>query len=326
MQTTVTTESFIAKAKKVHNNKYDYSKVEYRKSSQNVCIICPKHGEFWQTPNNHLSGKGCRFCSQEKCAQNYRKGKDVFIAESMKIHKNKYDYSQVEYINNKHKVCIICPAHGSFWQTPSGHLKGQGCPRCGIEQSVLTKKLELSDFIKRANSVHECKYDYSHVQYKNIDTKIKIICPQHGMFLQKPYHHLNGCGCPKCKSSMLENIIRYMLSEHKIEFIEQKKFLWLKSIKLMSLDFYLPQYNIAIECQGGQHFKPGHFSNIKDDGESIKNFYNQIERDELKYQLCQKHGITILYFAQGNVSDDFIKKHQYYTNTTELLTEIKKRA
>ena len=325
MQTKVTTESFIAKAKKIHNDKYDYSKVEYIKSSQNVCIICPKHGEFWQTPNNHLSGKGCRFCSQEKCAQNYRKGKDVFIAESMKIHKNKYDYSKVEYKNNKTNVCIICPEHGEFWQTPSDHLKGCGCPKCGKIREQLFKRMSMETFLKRANSMHNFKYDYSQVQYKNIDTKIKIICPQHGEFYQLPDNHLSGCGCPKCQSSMLENIIRHMLSENGIEFVEQKKFLWLKSISLMSLDFYLPQYNLAIECQGEQHFKPGRFRNTKSDAESVEIFNQQKKRDELKYQLCQNHGITILYFVQKKVSNEFANKHKYYTSTTELLCEITKR-
>ena len=123
------TEEFIQKAHKVHGDKYDYSKVEYDGYKTKVCIICPKHGEFWQTPNSHLNGNGCPKCKGEKqtCTT------DEFIAKAKKIHGDKYDYSKVEYVNNHTKVCIICPEHGEFWQIPSSHLQGKGCPKCGIE-------------------------------------------------------------------------------------------------------------------------------------------------------------------------------------------------
>ena len=126
---TCTTDEFIAKAKKIHGDKYDYSKVEYVNRKTKVCIICPKHGEFWQTPSAHLRGQGCPKCKSKKqtCTT------DEFIAKAKKIHGDKYDYSKVEYVNRKTKVCIICPKHGEFWQTPNHHLSGCGCPKCGVE-------------------------------------------------------------------------------------------------------------------------------------------------------------------------------------------------
>ena len=324
MQQRVTTEEFIEKARKVHGDKYDYSKVEYINSKTKVCIICPEHGEFWQTPNCHLSGRsGCYFCSKEKCAENYRKKEEDFIKEARKIHGDKYDYSKIKYVNNKTKVCIICPEHGEFWQTPVSHLKGCGCIKCGIESRILKQSLTKEEFEKRANIIHKYRYDYSKVVYKNVDSKVKIICPIHGEFFQTPYHHINGCGCPKCNSSMLENIIRKTLNDNKIEFIEQKKFPWLKSKKAMSLDFYLPDYNIAIECQGGQHFKPGHFYDTKDEVESLEKFREQVLRDELKYNLCKENGITILYYLKGKVPKNFENKYKYYRDSIELLNEIK---
>ncbi len=122
------TEEFINKANKVHNGKYDYSKVEYVNAKTKICIICPEHGEFWQTPNNHLSGKGCALCANENKLHLYNKSNDKFISEAQMIHNGKYDYSKVEYVNAKTKICIICPEHGEFWQTPHNHLQGQGCP------------------------------------------------------------------------------------------------------------------------------------------------------------------------------------------------------
>ena len=114
MSKKLTTEEFIEKARKIHNDKYDYSKVNYKRSSEKVCIICPKHGEFWQRPNEHLSGYGCRKCAIEVIKKKEMKTKDDFIKKATKIHKNKYDYSKVVYNGSFVKVCIICPEHGEF--------------------------------------------------------------------------------------------------------------------------------------------------------------------------------------------------------------------
>ena len=114
----MTTEEFIKKAKEIHGNKYDYSKVEYKNTSTKVCIICPEHGEFWQTPNHHLQGHGCPKCKNEKIRKRHTHNITIFIEKARKVHGDKYDYSKAEYINASTKVCIICPEHGEFWQTP----------------------------------------------------------------------------------------------------------------------------------------------------------------------------------------------------------------
>ena len=126
----LTTENFIERANKIHGNKYDYSKVKYVNNSTKICIICPEHGEFWQTPSNHLAGKGCIKCRHVKVGNIRRKTLKSFIDEAKSIHGNKYDYSKMDYITAEKKVCIICPEHGEFWQNPSSHLNGAGCPKC----------------------------------------------------------------------------------------------------------------------------------------------------------------------------------------------------
>ena len=118
----VSTEEFISKAKKIHGDKYDYSKVEYINNCTKVCIICPKHGEFWQTPNTHLDGCGCKQCFSEKRGESKRLTYDIFLKRAREIYGNKYDYSKVEYINVMTPVCIICPIHGEFWQKHKIHL------------------------------------------------------------------------------------------------------------------------------------------------------------------------------------------------------------
>lgn len=119
----LTTIEFIEKAKSVHGDKYDYSKVNYINAQTNICIICPEHGEFWQKPYNHLNGHKCPLCNRRKWDT------ETFIKEAKKIHGDKYDYSKVEYIESRKKVCIICPEHGEFWQYPLLHLNGMGCRR-----------------------------------------------------------------------------------------------------------------------------------------------------------------------------------------------------
>lgn len=193
-----TKEEFIEEARAIHGDKYDYSKVEYINTNTKVCIICPKHGEFWQTPKNHLKGQGCRKCGHIKAHENTRDTKEQFVEKAKAVHGDKYDYSKVEYTNNRAKVCIICPKHGEFWQVPYHHLRSCGCPKCTIESGEHTRAFTTEEFIERAKGIHGDKYDYSKVVYKGGDKDICIICPIHGEFWQKPHVHLNSCGCPKC--------------------------------------------------------------------------------------------------------------------------------
>jgi predicted nucleic acid-binding Zn-ribbon protein len=150
----ISTEEFIKRAKKIHGDKYDYSKTEYINRRTKVCIICTKHGEFWQGPYEHITGQNCPKCSKEyvdslqkKKAQNA----SIFFERKAKlIHGNKYDYSKVHYINALSKVELVCPNHGSFYMRPNDHLNGNGCPKCGIEHVVSTKKDNTEKWIKKA--------------------------------------------------------------------------------------------------------------------------------------------------------------------------------
>jgi len=222
-----------------------------------------------------------------------RLSKEEFVELANKIHKNKYDYSKVDYINKHTKICIVCPVHGEFWQSPNNHLSNNGCPKCWKERNLTSKLSNTEDFIKKAKAVHGDKYDYSKVNYKHSLEKICIICPKHGEFWQTPNMHLNGEGCPTCSESTLEKKVRNILDNEKIEYIPQYKTIWLNK---QSLDFYLPKYNIAIECQGIQHFKPVDFAN-KGDKWAIKEFKKSVERDKKKNILCNNNGIKILFYS-----------------------------
>lgn len=113
----MTTDEFILKAKQVHGDRYDYSKAEYIGYKDDICIICPEHGAFWQKAKNHLSGYGCSICSGRKKMRTID-----FVNRANLVHQNKYDYSKTVYKGNKEKICIICPEHGEFFQRANNHL------------------------------------------------------------------------------------------------------------------------------------------------------------------------------------------------------------
>ena len=210
-----TTEKFVEKAKKKYGDKYDYSKVEYNGYNVKVCIICPEHGEFWQTPDRFLQGRGCPRCGLELMKKSLTKTSDEWIEEARKIHGDKYDYSKVEYKNAHTKVCIICPKHGEFWQTATKHItcKKSGCPICAREKQTLTTE----EFIRRAKQIHGNKYDYAKTKYVNQKTKVCIICPKHGEFWQLPNGHLEGKGCKYCKHNVkmtTEEFIKKAIQVH----------------------------------------------------------------------------------------------------------------
>lgn len=337
----LSTNDFIEKSKKIHGNKYNYSKSIYVNNLTKVKIICQEHGEFEQTPHHHKRGGGCINCKKGAPALKLSE----FIKKAVSIHENKYDYSFVEYKNNRTKVKVICPEHGAFEQRPSAHMLGQGCPKCNkgavdiletlnrinevhkniyeydfhnykgicekisikckihgwFEQTAVShisgsgcpkcggrQKLTIKEFIEKSNLKHENKYDYSLVEYKNNKSKIEIICSNHGIFKQSPNSHLAGQGCPSCKLSKGELQIEKILTENKLEFIRQHKFDDCKNKRPLPFDFYLPNKNVCIEFNGRQHYEPvtafgGEYA-----------FKEVIKNDEIKKNYCKENMINLL--------------------------------
>ena len=306
-----TKEWFINESKKIHGDKYDYSKVDYVNNSTNVCIVCPEHGEFWQIPFNHIHGAGCPLCGKRRKVYT----RDEFIEVAEKIHGDKYDYSKVDYVNNKTKVCIICPEHGEFWQKPINHIiQKQSCPVCGREKMSKTNTCSTENFIKKAKLVHGDKYDYSKTKYFGIKEKICIICPEHGEFWQTANTHLNGCGCPMCRKWKLEEEISKFLIEKNITYIFQKRFSWLKN---QSLDFYLPDFKVAIECQGIQHFTGWN--------KEKKSFDIIHSLDVKKQDICLKNDIRILYYTNYDLCYEFTdiyNKENTFLEKEQLIENI----
>lgn len=305
----LTKKDFIERSVQKHGSKYDYSKVDFKGTETKVCIICPKHGEFWQRPSDHFKGCGCSICKGVKHSNT-----EEFIKKVEKIFPQ-YDYSNVEYINNKTKVCVICPEHGEFWSRPNDLLSGYGCKKCA-DNTLKTNE----EFIEQCNNVHGNRFDYSLCNYTGATKKVKIICHEkdkngneHGVFEQIAANHLNGSGCPRCNSgnkSKMEENIGLQLDKLNIKIERQKTFDWLKYKRHLFLDFYLPEYNIAIEVQGDQHYLPIERFGGKEDYILRKN------RDFIKNKLCKEHDIEIYYITKKNYNINEIIKRINEKNST----------
>ena len=309
------TKEFVEKAKKVHGDKYDYSKVEYIRSDQDVCIICPEHGEFLQTPNKHLGGEGCKECGKITAANKRCLKTEDFISKAIKVHGNKYIYDKTNLSirDEKGRIIITCPIHGDFSQTPHNHLCGKGCSECGKENRVKKKRLVQENVIKRFIEKYGNKYDYSKVVYEKMHSDVIIICPKHGEFTCTPANHLSGKGCPRCKMSHAECNVEKALLDNNIEYaydVRRKTLPWLGKL---TLDFYLPEYKIAIECQGGQHFYSVDYFGGED------KFKYRIELDKEKKQLCENNGIKLLYYSEEKIKFPY----ENISNIEELISNIK---
>jgi len=176
-----TKKQFMKEAKRVHGDKYDYSKTNYKNTDLDIIIICKIHGEFKQRPQGHLYGTGCPNCATAARANKLKMSKGNFIKKAQEVHGNKYNYSKVKYVNNKTKIIIVCKNHGSFKQAPAEHIHGkQGCPKCSCNISkseirwlnslekrtnvkiirtksliINNKKFKLDGFDPKTNTVYE---------------------------------------------------------------------------------------------------------------------------------------------------------------------------
>jgi very-short-patch-repair endonuclease len=279
------TELFISKANKIHKNRYDYSKVNYINAKTKITIICREHGDFQQTPSNHLSNYNC-----QKCAKNYQLDTNSFIEKAINIHNYKYDYSKVNYINADTQIIIICREHGEFTQIPDFHINRKcGCPKCSNNV-----RLDLLEFIYKADKIHDNKYDYSKIEYINNRKPVIIICKKHGEFSQIPFVHLLKHGCPNCINKTeykfyekIKEIYPTIKRQYKVE--------WCKNKLCLPFDFAIEELKIIIELDGEQHFT------------QVSNWTSpetQIEKDKFKTECSNQNGFSVIRLLQDDVSKD----------------------
>lgn len=259
-------------------------------------------------------GQKCKKCTKEKRRKETTLPQKDWICKANIIHNSKYDYSKVEYTNAKTKVCIVCPYHGEFWQTPTNHVsRKNGCPKCAKEQttSILLNYTQnfnkqcKESFKERANKVHNYEYEYLE-EYKTAMEKIKVKHKSCGYeFYITPHNHIvNREGCPMCSCSKGEQIIIKILKRSNIDYIYQYEIPIDTTINpsgKAQIDFYIPDKNIAIEYNGIQHYKPVHYF-----GGQIK-FEKQQKRDNLVRSYCKKNNIKLVELAYNNSEDEILE-------------------
>ena len=276
MSKKLTIKEFIQKARQIHGSRYDYSKVNYINNHTKIIIICKKHGEFLQTPNNHLSRNNCPKCKYN----NARLTKQEFINKANKVHNNKYNYSKTKIINFITSIIIICKKHGEFLQTPGKHLHGRGCFVCGKLEKIITQK-----FVNKAKNVHGNKYDYSKVNYINSKTKIIIICKKHGEFLQTPSSHLSGQNCRSCDND------RKKISKQ--EFVRKAKQIHSNKYDYSKVNYINSRTKIIIICPKHKEFKQ--IANAHLNGQACPRCSCRVSKGEKKWlnQIEKKDNIKI---------------------------------
>ena len=153
-----TKDDFVKKAINKHGLKYNYDKVVYTKAINKIIITCPIHGDFNQSPNGHLNGRGCPKCGIELTSIKNKKNTEHFIKKGAEKYNGFYKYDKVNYVNNRSKVIITCPIHGDFSQNAGNHLNGFGCKKCGLITAILKTTKSTKDFTKEAKIIHNSKY------------------------------------------------------------------------------------------------------------------------------------------------------------------------
>lgn len=278
----ITTEEFVRRSKEKHGTRYSYDKSVYVGAEKNITITCKIHGDFEQQANIHYMGFGCLNCSNNK-----KSDLSTFIIRAKAVHGDKYDYSEVNYSTNKTPVTIICKNHGEFQQRPDNHInKKNGCLKC--KHSDMYSNTD--DFIMKANKVHDNKFDYSKVEYINNKSKVTIICPVHGDYVQTPHGHLAGYGCIQCYSrqSKPEKEIAKFLLDNNINFISEQRFNDCKNVYTLPFDFYLPDLNMIIEYDGKHHFKAIESWGGEDTLKRVQN------NDSIKSEYCKSNNIKLV--------------------------------
>lgn len=271
-----------------HDNKYSYEEQEYKNGTTKINILCSEHGNFKQSIESHLRGRGC-----PGCANNVRYTDDTLLKKLKSIYDNKYLYNLEGFKNNESIISINCNLHGWFRMKISNHLHGQECKHCShmIYSNV--------NFIEKCNEIHNKYYDYTLVEYKNYKSIIDIICPKHGVFKQNARTHFRGHGCLSCRLSKGELKIESFLNDNNIKFNKQKKFEGCFYKYKLPFDFYLPSYDMCLEYDGQQHFYSINFFG----GE--KNLEKQRKRDSIKNNFCKNNNIKLF---RIKYNDDIDKK------------------
>jgi very-short-patch-repair endonuclease len=253
MAEVLTQDTFVRKSADIHNGVYCYSKSKYINARTKIEIICRLHGSFWQLPYAHSIGKGCNLCKGPAGAR--ERASSTVVERLKSVHGGRYTYEEVLYTRIKDKINITCHVHGVFTQSVALHLRGHGCPKCYENSTSLFAQSCGAVFAEKSNAIHENRYEYKDVVYINARTKVKILCRNHGGFMQSPNRHLSGNGCPVCgnieKKMRMQEFVRQALDDNGIKYICEK--VYIINGKRYRVDFLLTDILLHLEVDEKHH-------------------------------------------------------------------------
>ena len=305
MKKRLTLEEIVDRCNAAHNNAYDYSKVIYKNAHNKVVVICNIHGTFNISINNHLYNKrGCRLCGNDYLSAISFSNADEFITKAINIHGDLYSYKKVIYRYATEKVEIICKTHGSFFQTPSKHLTGNGCDACGG-----TKSLSIDDFINKSNFIHKYKYSYIESKYSEAHSKIKIICDIHGAFIQEANSHMRGSGCIKCANANSSKKERLWLDS--LNILEEYRLYRFKiEDSYFIADGYDPNTNTIYEFYGDfWHGNPALYKDININNINKKSFGILYDNTLIRENKIKKVGYNLICIWEHDF--DILRKNEH---------------
>lgn len=281
------TEKFIEKARSLHGEKYDYSKVNYTNNRSDIEITCNDCGlEITTKPINHYRWAKC-FC---EVANRALVTEDTWESMAREVHGDRYDYSKVVFTQAKDEVEIVCKEHGSFWQPITKHIRvSNHCPKCAraLVASKMSKSIE--QFRAEATEFHKGLYIYDDAEYITVSTKLKIFCTTcQSHFMQTPNSHLRGKGCPRCCVAWIskaETAVAAMLDAEQIEYEREWRHPECRDKLPLPFDFKIG--NVLIEIDGRQH------------SERVNHFHDACtleerqRKDAIKDQWAEKNGYEL---------------------------------
>lgn len=293
---------FVEDAKRVHGDTYDYSKVVYVNNKQPVEIVCREHGSFWQSPSNHLLGKGC-----SRCANNVRLTTDQFVEKSRAVHGDKYDYSDVVYQGNRVPVVIKCPIHGRFEQVPYVHLRGNGCPVCGMENSHFHR--DASKAYEKAVQTFRKKY--------GVDNPMAVdeIRQRHLDAVRSDEVNDKRICTKRENNSFNTSLIEYYLGELLREIFGKDDVFsnYVSDVYPYKCDYFIKSRNLYIELNA--HWSHGgHWYDESVDGDTIVDWHQRSafyqnaactfsERDVEKRRVAKENNLNYVVFWKNDLSD-----------------------
>lgn len=303
----LTPEEFAQRMYNINNNIELLS--SYVDMKHKIDCRCKIDGYEWiALPQNLLNGHGCPQCSVSKSIIALRKTHNDFVND---VHNLSPTIEILNnYIDNKTNIKCCCKICNHTWETVASNLiAGKGCPVCGLKKRISSITKTTKQFIIELGEVNQ---DIEIIgEYINTNTPILCKCKIDGnKWFATPSNLLRGTGCPLCNCSHGENAIKNILTNMEINFIPQHKFDDCKHLRPLPFDFYIPNYNLCIEYDGQQHFRPVNFGGCSDE-QALDVYLKTKENDLIKNRYCKDNGINLLRikYSDFNNIENIIQKY-----------------